>query len=191
MRFPLITESDLEAERAALVKIRFTCRVLRFGTTFVGTAWNSQTDDLGQRLTGGNAADLGEADDDLVPLGAANPRDLSVEVPFSGDRLMINVGAEPRPFSPNGDGVNDRTQIRYDLTRLVGAAPISVRVYDLAGNLVRTLFAGEQGGGSFSVAWDGTDASGQQLPPGIYIFGVELNTDVRDEAAVGIVEMVY
>ena len=31
VRFPAITESDLAAGRAALVKIRFKCRVLRFG----------------------------------------------------------------------------------------------------------------------------------------------------------------
>ena len=44
VRFPAIRESDLAAGRAAVVKIRFKCRVLRFGTTFTGTAWNSTTD---------------------------------------------------------------------------------------------------------------------------------------------------
>ncbi|MCH2585847.1 MAG: VCBS repeat-containing protein, partial [Planctomycetes bacterium] len=40
----------------------------------------------------------------------------------------------------DGDGANDLTRIHYDLTRLVGAAPVAVHVFDLAGNLVRTLF---------------------------------------------------
>lgn len=191
VRFPAIVESDLAAGRAAVVKIRFECRVLRFGTTFAGTAWNSATDDLGQRVIGGNAADLGAADDDLIPLGAADPNDLAVKVPLAGSRLMINVAAQPRLFTPNGDGVNDQTRIHCDLVRLVDAAPLTVRVFDLAGRRVRTLFAGEQGGGSFSVEWDGADAAGRRVPPGIYLFRVHLATDAKEEAVVGVVEMVY
>ena len=191
VRFPAIEESDLAAGRAAVVKIRFQCRVLRFGTTFAGTAWNSTTDALGQRVIGGNAADLGPADDDLIPLGAADPNDLAVKVPLAGRRLMINVAAQPRLFSPNGDGVNDETRIHCDLVRLVDAAPLTVRVFDLAGRRVRTLFAGEQGGGSFAVAWDGTDSAGRRVPPGIYLFRVHLATDAKKEAALGVVEMVY
>ncbi len=191
VRFPAIAESDLAAGRAAVLKIRFKCRVLRFGTTFTGTAWNSATDDLGQRVIGGNAADLGAADDDLIPIGAADPNGLAVRVPLAGSGLMINVAAQPRVFSPNGDGVNDETRIRCDLVRLVDAAPLAVRVFDLAGRRVRTLFAGEQGGGSFSAPWDGTNAAGQQMPPGMYLFRVDLATDAKEEAVVGIVEMVY
>ena len=191
VRFPAIEESDLAAGRAAVVKIRFKCRVLRFGTTFAGTAWNSTTDDLGQRVIGGNAADLGPADDDLIPLGAADPNDLAVRVPLAGSRLMINVAAQPRLFSPNGDGINDETRIHCDLVRLVDAAPLTVRVFDLAGRRVRTLFAGERGGGSFAVAWDGTDAAGRRVPPGIYLFRVHLATDAKEEAVLGVVEMVY
>ena len=191
VRFPLIADSDLETDRAALVKIGFRCRVLRFGTMFTGTAWKSGSDNLGQRVLGGNAADLGSADDDLIPLGVVDPQDLAVKVPLVGSELMINVAAQPSPFSPNGDGVNDQTRIHYDLSRLVGAAPIAVRVYDLAGNFVRTLFSGAQGGGSFAAEWDGTDSAGEHLPPGIYLFRVDLDTDSRDEAVVGIVEMAY
>ncbi len=191
VRFPTIAESDLTAGRAAVLKIRFKCRVLRFGTTFSGTAWNSTTDDLGQRVIGGNAADLGAADDDLIPIGAADPNDLAVKVPLAGGRLLINVAAQPRVFSPNKDGVNDETRIHCDLVRLVDAAPLTVRVFDLAGHRVRTLFAGAQGGGSFSAQWDGTNAAGQQVPPGIYLFRVNLATDAKREAVVGIVEVVY
>jgi hypothetical protein len=191
VRFPAITESDLAVDRAALVKIGFKCRVLRFGTTFTGTAFNSSTDDLGQRVVGGNAADLGVGDDDIIPLGIADPNDLAVKVPLGGGTLMINVTAAPRPFSPNGDGVNDLTRIHYDLTRLVGAAPVAVHVFDLAGNLVRTLFAGAQGGGSFAAEWDGVDAAGNRAPPGIYLYRVELKTDANEEAVVGVIEMVY
>ena len=60
-----------------------------------------------------------------------------------------------------------------------------------AGNFVRTLFAGAQGGGSFAAEWDGADATGNRAPPGIYLYRVELKTDAKEEAVVGVVEMVY
>lgn len=193
VRFPLITESDVESGRVSLLKIRFRCRVLRYGTKFSGTAWNSSTDNLGQQVIAGNVARLGDADDDLLPVGAATQRGLSVDVPISGAgaALLINSAAIPRPFSPNADGINDVTYIKYDLARLVNAAPIEVEVFDLAGHLVRVLFSGEQGGGSFSIPWNGTDSAGQQVPPGIYLFHIRLDSDARNEEVVGVIEMVY
>ena len=175
----------------ALIKIHFKCRVLRFGTTFRGTAWNSGADTQGQQVIGGNAADLGPGDDDLIPLGVADPKDLAVQVPLAGDKLLANVVIKPRPFTPNGDGANDITTISYDLTRLVGVAPLSIKVFDLAGQVVCPLFDGQQGGGSFSVEWNGNDAEGNKVPPGIYLFHIDLDTDAKNEAVVGIVEMVY
>ena len=38
---------------------------------------------------------------------------------------------------------------------------------------------------------DGSILAGQQMPPGIYLFRVDLATDAKREAVVGIVEMVY
>ncbi len=191
VRFPIIEESNLQANKAALIKIHFKCRVLRFGTTFRGTAWNSGADTQGQQVIGGNAADLGPGDDDLIPLGVADPKDLAVQVPLAGDKLLANVVIKPRPFTPNGDGANDITTISYDLTRLVGVAPLSIKVFDLAGQVVCPLFDGQQGGGSFSVEWNGNDAEGNKVPPGIYLFHIDLDTDAKNEAVVGIVEMVY
>ena len=60
-------------------------------------------------------------------------------------------GAVPNPFNP-------RTTIRY---RLATAGPVTLRLYDAAGRLVRTLAGGDQVAGAHAVAWDGfTDAGG-------------------------------
>ena len=76
--------------------------------------------------------------------------------------------------------------------RLVDAAPLTVRVFDLAGAPRPYAVCGvSEEGGSFSVQWDGTNAAGQQGPPGIYLFRVDLATDAKREAVVGIVELVY
>ena len=69
--------------------------------------------------------------------------------------------AFPNPFNP-------QTIIRYDLPAPV---VVDIRVYDLAGRLVRTLRNGEQeDAGHHSVVWSGVDDSGQRVASGTYIY---------------------
>ena len=193
LRFPPVESGDIAADRASVLKIRFSCRVLRYGTTFSGTAWNSQTDNLGQPVLAGNVGVLAEDDDDPIGLGRELPRALSVDVPISGDRgrLLANVRAAPATFTPNGDGVNDATAIAYDLTGMAFPAPVEVHVFTVAGHVVRRLTADNQSGGAYAVEWDGTDAAGRTVPPGIYLFRVRLDSDSRDEAVFVAVAVAY
>jgi flagellar hook assembly protein FlgD len=64
----------------------------------------------------------------------------------------------PNPFS-------GRTVIHYEIPHDVSA---SVRIYDLAGQLVRSLAEGDHEAGLYVVEWDGTDRTGVEVPPGIY-----------------------
>lgn len=191
VRFPAITQSSLAANQASRLNIRFRCRVLRFGTKFSGFA--SLGEAVGQEVLPGNVAQLGAADDDIVPVGDVNQRGLSVDVPIAGagGKLLINITAAPRPFSPNGDGINDVTRVNYDLARLVNSTPLDVQIFDLAGRRVRTLFSGEQGGGSFSIPWDGRDDANQLVPPGIYLIHVDLDSDSAREKVATTIELVY
>ena len=148
--------------------------------------------DVGQEVVAGNVAALAPGDDDIVAIGTETSRGLSVDVPLAGgSALLINVRADPRPFSPNGDGINDATHVYYDLSRLVSPAPVDVDIVDLAGRRVRQLFSGLQGGGSYAMPWDGADANGDALPPGIYLVSVTLASDTGGESAVRAVELVY
>ena len=191
VRFPIITDSDLEADEAAVLRIRFRCRVLKYGTTFTGWAGNTGTGITGQKILAGNAAHLGPEDATFPPLGTADPRVLSVDVPLAGGHVLINTRAVPRPLSPNGDRINDQTRISYDLSRVIGPVPVEVRVLDLAGHLVRRLFSGEQGGGHWSIPWDGTNGSGELVPPGIYLAHVEVHSAASAETAATVVEVIY
>ena len=191
VRFPLITDSDLAADQAAVLKIRFRCRVLRYGTTFTGWAGNTGTGITGQKILAGNAAHLGPEDATFPPVGTEDPRVLSVDVPFSAGDVLLNTRAVPRPLSPNGDGVNDQTRISYDLSRVIGPVPVEVKVFDLAGHLVRRLFSGEQGGGHWSISWDGTNGRGERVPPGIYLAHVNVHSSASAETATTVVEVVY
>ena len=53
--------------------------------------------------------------------------------------LIGDLQVAPSVFSPNGDGINDRVQIRFALFKAVDATP-SVRIFDLAGREVAALY---------------------------------------------------
>jgi len=65
----------------------------------------------------------------------------------------------PNPFQAS-------TTVRFDLAQ---RARVALRVYDVAGRLVRTLVGDEElGAGSHALDWDGRDEGGGRLSPGLY-----------------------
>ncbi len=66
----------------------------------------------------------------------------------------------PNPFNP-------RTTIAYS-TQTRG--PVSLRIYDVSGALVRTLVDDVVDGGSHVVQWDGLDGNGLQVASGVYFY---------------------
>ncbi len=70
----------------------------------------------------------------------------------------------PNPFHP-------ATTIRFDLPR---RAPVSLRIYDVAGRLVRSLVAGSAlEAGRHEAAWDGRSESGQTVGAGLYFYRLQ------------------
>jgi hypothetical protein len=66
----------------------------------------------------------------------------------------------PNPFNP-------QTEVRFDLKE---AGAVTLAVYDVAGRLVCRLATAEYlEAGPHAVAWDGRDASGRDVPSGVYI----------------------
>ena len=178
---------------STLVAVRFDAAVLRPGTVFEGQGYNTGVGSLGQRVTPGNAADLGggEAfDPDRVQVGIPEAANLTVHVPISGEPL-VNVAADPAAFTPNGDRVNDGTLIRYDVTNIAAPTGVEVLLFDLAGRRVRTLYERSDSGGRFAVPWTGEDDAGRMVPPGSYLFRVSLDTDSGEVAKVGLVSVAY
>lgn len=70
----------------------------------------------------------------------------------------------PNPFSISA---SSSTTISYSLPR---SGTVTLKVYSLLGNEVRTLIQGVQEPGSHSAQWDGRDNSGNLLPPGMYLY---------------------
>ncbi|MDI6740716.1 MAG: FlgD immunoglobulin-like domain containing protein, partial [Candidatus Edwardsbacteria bacterium] len=64
------------------------------------------------------------------------------------------------------------TQIHYQL-KADGA--VSLKVYNLAGQLVRTLVDGRQPSGAHSVHWNGRNDAGQSAANGVYVYRLAVN----------------
>ncbi|MFH1276882.1 MAG: FlgD immunoglobulin-like domain containing protein [Candidatus Eisenbacteria bacterium] len=75
-------------------------------------------------------------------------------------RLLGNV---PNPFNPV-------TEIRFDLSNRV---PVSLEVYNVSGQRVRTLSSGALSAGSHAVTWDGRDDGGASVSSGVYFYRLQ------------------
>ena len=84
----------------------------------------------------------------LTPLGAALPE---------GFELGANY---PNPFNPS-------TMIPYQLP---AAMHVRLQVFNLLGQRVATLVDGEQPAGFHTASWDATDAAGQAVGAGVYLY---------------------
>lgn len=75
----------------------------------------------------------------------------------------------PNPFSLG-------TTITYQLAQ---PAHIVLTIFNLLGQEVRTLFDGTQTTGIHTADWDGTDASGQLLPTGLYVYRLQTGQHIQ------------
>ncbi len=121
----------------------------------------------------------------VVPGGPPNPHENLTLFDFAGDSLpgldfgmrgLIATAVEsvpaghqlaqnrPNPFNPT-------TDITY---RLAAAGPVSLKIYNLEGRLVRALVDTTQGAGEHTVHWSARDEHGQSLASGVYFY--ELTT---------------
>jgi len=80
--------------------------------------------------------------------------------------VIVSFSNFPNPFNP-------QTELRVELDPEFSAAakPVTMRIYDVTGALVRELFAGRPMGPELRVTWDGRDQQGRQVASSTY-FGV-------------------
>jgi len=132
--------------------------------------------------------DAGNWGSSVAPEGSTPGRVNSIHlgaVPAAG-RLTVT----PNPFTPNGDGSDDRAVIRVELP--VARATARLTVFDLEGR-VRAVLADHTALSSESeFLWDGTGSDGAPLPSGLYIIYLEAidaraGIFVTAKTAVGIV----
>ena len=93
---------------------------------------------------------------------------------------LSSVAAEPNPFSPNGDGLYEETRFTLFVSRETDW--VTIEIYDVRGDLVRTIFWQAPGIGygrnEIFIPWDGKDDDGNVVPYGIYVARVEVRFKV-------------
>lgn len=179
LNFPLIKEND------ALLQFSFDLPIFRFGTSFSGRAFNQATPAVPQNLNAGNAADFGPGD-------FAQLSGLFVAIPEKQlGKLVGRIEVNSKVITPNGDGINDRFEISYNLLQLVEPAPVALDIFSLNGSLLHRVFREEHGIGPRQGTWDGRLQDGSLLAPGLYFWSLRVQADAFEEQHTGIVAVTY
>ena len=165
-----------EGDSFKQLEVRFVVPVLRFGTEFSGWVFDSNDpDQIKQQVRPGNATFRFSGDG------------LAVNTPVGG-RLLVDIAVTSNPLTPNGDGLNETLEIAYKLREVTANRPVRLAIYNLAGQLVAELPPITARSGEFAHRWDGRDAAQQLVPPGTYIWRLQLQD--KEERA-GILAVAY
>lgn len=171
----LLDPADRIASDADLLELVFDTSLLIYGTVFSGrVAASWQAGLLPQRIEEQRAGDL-----------AVQGSEKSL------GKVLANITVLPAVFTPNGDGINDRTRIQFRISQVIGGAPLKVQVYDLSGRLVANLVKTFATSDSFRLEWDGRDLAGRLVAAGLYVFQIKLEGDEATFARVGVVGVAY
>jgi hypothetical protein len=90
----------------------------------------------------------------------------TIDVTKSGS-ASVSSAAAPNPFRPE-------TNIKYTLR---DSGPVSIRIYSVNGQLVRSLREETATPGAYEVRWNGKDDGGRTMPSGIYFVSVKQGTE--------------
>ncbi len=83
----------------------------------------------------------------------------------------VQTYAYPNPFSLSADRL---VRIRYQLE---SSGSVTVRIFDFAMNLVRTLSASAQQRGEHDISWNGIDSRGTRVANGSYFYAIEIGRE--------------
>ena len=211
--FPAIGPDQGGQERNALLKVRFRGRVIDFRTNFSASVFldtvgadversfspsgilafseqESVSDTLAfflpQRVEANDVVDFVVADQ----LADRNSLAVIADISAQSEDLISNFKVEPNPFTPNGDGINDEMTVFFDVQRLLVPKPVNLEIYDLRGRRVHRTERQLSSGG-YSGIWDGRDAAGQRVPPGLYILRISTEADEAGPALMRLISVAY
>jgi hypothetical protein len=96
------------------------------------------------------------------------------------EKTVLSV--HPNPFSPNGDGYEERAFIRYELPFL--QAKVNLLLYTKSGVRKCNFIENEETGKTGQYIWDGCDDNGKEMPVGLYIVYLEAVDRTSNERVV-------
>ncbi|MCK4338958.1 MAG: T9SS type A sorting domain-containing protein [Candidatus Cloacimonetes bacterium] len=89
--------------------------------------------------------------------------DFGIDIPPDEYVLSQNI---PNPFNPDKIGT---TKIQYSLPY---TSNVSLKIYNIKGELVKKLVSENKSAGSYNVIWDGKDEYGNDVVSGIYFYKI-------------------
>lgn len=101
----------------------------------------------------------------FIPLLLADPSDTSVSQ--TEEETAIPTRAEIEMIYPNP--FNAQASIVYAVPLSMAGLPLSLDVFDLAGQHVRSIVASTGEAGRHRVVWDATDGRGRSVASGVYV----------------------
>ena len=166
LRLPVRVRNQVRPQ----VEILFATKIFDDNTLFEALVANSQVRGSAQRV-------------DPRIGGAATVR----LAPAAG--LVEGARVVPAVFTPNGDGANDVAVVSFKVLKLSRVRPVEVDIYDLRGRQVQRLPAGEVHGrtglsGFYQASWDGRDAAGNRVRPGLYLCRISVDAEVEKAVVV-------
>ncbi|MDP3764621.1 MAG: FlgD immunoglobulin-like domain containing protein [bacterium] len=112
-----------------------------------GDKWGTITPQELNVFTSGKRILAFEPAPSFVPKASAMPK-------------ALTLGNYPNPFNPE-------TEIRYSLP---ADGLVELKIYNMVGQVVRTLVSGHMPAGEHVIKWNATDNSGQPIAGGIYFY---------------------
>jgi ligand-binding sensor domain-containing protein len=116
----------------------------------------------------------GTAEEGKVSLTVRDPGHFALfaeETPVEGEATLSALSFTPRVFSLSDRFANDHVAIGFTLGR---STPVTVRIYNRAGRLVREVVSSQlMGAGGNLVRWDGRDRGDVIVADGLYLVTVE------------------
>jgi len=105
----------------------------------------------------------------IVEIDDASHNSATTNITFvvESDLVIRNALNYPNPFA-------GETEFRFSLSQ---KADIQIKVYTVAGRLIRTIDSGAFPVGYCKVYWDGLDSAGDALANGVYLYKIKANSE--------------
>jgi len=127
---------------------------------------HAQTYYMNVRLKGGGTTSI--AVQDIQKLTFSGVTEVGDERLANVIKTFTLLQNYPNPFNPS-------TTIEFQIPR---SGNVEIRIFNLAGQLVRTLVSTSQAAGAHKVVWDGKSSSGQIVATGAYVYQVSFENSV-------------
>ena len=180
IKTPPMRASDFEFGQN--IEIAFRSKLFRGSKEFTSSVWNDKAGD--KNLAIPQPTKGGDATPDVAS-------DALTVVVNQIDQVSNAPNLSANPFSPNGDGINDEVRISFDLFLVLDQVDTTLDIYDVSGRQIRSIETVRSSAGNIDLRWDGLDRNGQLVPPGLYMYRINIGSDDSKDVHSGILSVVY